>query len=148
MHRLVMHERLACLSGLRKRGWGRPFLTPLCVWVCVCGGVRVCVHKWEWPAYLYTPNTNRIPPPPSSLPGFPTTVARSHLAELHSADPGCYLQHGSTSVYLPSPSAVNAAVLKTPSPHGQRAHRGGCLQTLTFNGGPRIGAGREVLRCF
>ncbi|PWA19823.1 hypothetical protein CCH79_00015881, partial [Gambusia affinis] len=59
---------------------------------------------------------HKPPPPPAVVKeGY---LACSHLAELHSVDPGCYLQRGSTSVYLPSPSAVNAAVLKTPSPHG------------------------------
>lgn len=50
---------------------------------------------------------------PSALPGcFPTPVASSVVARLHSAEPGCYLKHGSTVVYRPSRSTLSLGLFQ------------------------------------
>lgn len=93
----------ACLCG--GRGWGKS---------CVC----LCVWDSGSDRHTFTPHT----PIASLLPLLPcpTPLPCSHVAGLHSVEPGCYLKHASTTVYLLSASPSVLLLLPVRVQEAQR----------------------------
>lgn len=108
----------ACLA--RGRGWGRSCFTAVCVFVCALVGVTgIPLH----PTHQWHPSSPSLVSPPQ----YPAVIA-----ELRSVEPGCYLKHGSTTVYLPSPS-TSVLLLLELSFCGSVQDHSECFQTFSFN---------------